>query len=162
MNEGRSITADAAGMLIAEAIQDLDEGEHERAEAIVRSSLERQPDLPELHYVLGFILQRCGRTAEASDSYGRAVAAGPLTLQEWVPLGIVHGELGHGGVGVVRRGYDQELGRDVAMKFLREEYKNHSALLHRFVEEAQIGAQLQHGDDHSLQTRAGPLRTGSV
>ncbi|MDF1836777.1 MAG: tetratricopeptide repeat protein [Planctomycetota bacterium] len=57
---------------------------------------------------------------------------------------VVHGELGRGGVGSVHRGHDQDLGRDVAMKFLHDKYKDDSALLHRFVEEAQIGGQLQH------------------
>jgi serine/threonine protein kinase len=56
----------------------------------------------------------------------------------------VQGELGRGGVGIVHRGYDEELGRDVAMKFLRERFKDEPEVLHRFVEEAQIGGQLQH------------------
>ncbi|MCB9871859.1 MAG: SUMF1/EgtB/PvdO family nonheme iron enzyme [Planctomycetes bacterium] len=57
---------------------------------------------------------------------------------------VVHGELGRGGVGAVHLGHDQELGREVAMKFLHDRYKDNSAVLHRFVEEAQIGGQLQH------------------
>lgn len=56
----------------------------------------------------------------------------------------VHGELGRGGVGTVHRGHDHDLGRDVAMKFLHERYSKDPAILHRFVEEAQIGGQLQH------------------
>ncbi|MBK7875969.1 MAG: tetratricopeptide repeat protein [Planctomycetes bacterium] len=54
------------------------------------------------------------------------------------------GELARGGVGVVYKGRDQDLGRDVAMKVLRAEYANHPDILERFVEEAQIGGQLQH------------------
>ena len=57
---------------------------------------------------------------------------------------VVHGELGRGGIGAVHRGHDQDLGRDVAMKFLHEKFKDQPAILHRFVEEAQIGGQLQH------------------
>ncbi|MCB9878939.1 MAG: serine/threonine protein kinase [Planctomycetes bacterium] len=57
---------------------------------------------------------------------------------------LIHGELGRGGVGAVFRGHDQDLGRDVAIKFLHERYQKEPALLHRFVEEAQIGGQLQH------------------
>jgi serine/threonine protein kinase len=57
---------------------------------------------------------------------------------------VIQGELGRGGVGTVHRGHDQDLGRDVAMKFLHEKYKDEPTILHRFVEEAQIGGQLQH------------------
>ena len=57
---------------------------------------------------------------------------------------VVQGELGRGGVGAVHKGHDQDLGRDVAMKFLHDRYKDEPAILHRFVEEAQIGGQLQH------------------
>jgi hypothetical protein len=54
------------------------------------------------------------------------------------------GEVGRGGVGVVYKGRDQDLGRDVAMKVLRDDYADHPEILARFVEEAQIGGQLQH------------------
>jgi len=54
------------------------------------------------------------------------------------------GVLGRGGVGTVHRGHDTDLGRDVALKFLHEKYRDQPAILHRFVEEAQIGGQLQH------------------
>jgi len=57
---------------------------------------------------------------------------------------MVQGELGRGGVGAVHKGHDQDLGRDVAMKFLHDKYKDEPSILHRFVEEAQIGGQLQH------------------
>ncbi|MGK0303689.1 MAG: hypothetical protein ACI89X_004587, partial [Planctomycetota bacterium] len=56
----------------------------------------------------------------------------------------VIGLLGQGGVGTVHRGRDSDLGRDVAMKFLHERYAKDPSVLHRFVEEAQIGGQLQH------------------
>ncbi len=56
----------------------------------------------------------------------------------------VLGEIGRGGVGVVYKGRDQDLGRDVAMKVLRPEYASRPEILERFIEEAQIGGQLQH------------------
>ena len=57
---------------------------------------------------------------------------------------VIQGELGSGGVGAVHKGHDQDLGRDVAMKFLHDRYKDEPTILQRFVEEAQIGGQLQH------------------
>src|SRR5262245_15426114 len=54
------------------------------------------------------------------------------------------GEIARGGVGVVWKGHDVDLGRDVAMKVLREEFNDDPGVIQRFVEEAQIGGQLQH------------------
>jgi len=56
----------------------------------------------------------------------------------------VLGEIARGGVGVVFRGHDIDLGRDVAMKVIREEHQDTPEIIQRFVEEAQIGGQLQH------------------
>ncbi len=56
----------------------------------------------------------------------------------------VTGLLGEGGVGAVYLGRDTDLGRDVAMKFLHPKFREHAEILNRFVEEAQIGGQLQH------------------
>ena len=54
------------------------------------------------------------------------------------------GEVARGGVGVILRAHDTDLGRDIAIKQLRQRYQNNPALLQRFVEEAQIGGQLEH------------------
>ena len=54
------------------------------------------------------------------------------------------GEIAHGGMGAVLRGRDTDLGRDLAVKVLLEAHKNKPDLIRRFVEEAQIGGQLQH------------------
>jgi tetratricopeptide (TPR) repeat protein/predicted Ser/Thr protein kinase len=54
------------------------------------------------------------------------------------------GEIARGGIGVVYKGRDKDLGRDVALKVLRPEYAESPETLKRFVEEAQIGGQLQH------------------
>ena len=56
----------------------------------------------------------------------------------------VLGEVARGGMGVVLKGHDRELGRDVAMKVVHEELSDRPEVLQRFVEEAQIGGQLQH------------------
>ncbi len=78
--------------------------------------------------------------------------AAPLTLQ---PRGVdwsggsegrykLRGEIARGGVGAVLLAHDSDIGRDVAVKVLHEEHADDAALLQRFVEEAQIGGQLQH------------------
>jgi len=54
------------------------------------------------------------------------------------------GEIARGGMGVVLKGHDTDLGRDVALKVLHEKLAGDPAVLSRFVEEAQIGGQLQH------------------
>ncbi|MHC4551107.1 MAG: tetratricopeptide repeat protein [Planctomycetota bacterium] len=54
------------------------------------------------------------------------------------------GELARGGVGHVLMGRDVDLGRDVALKVLREGFCGNPELIQRFVDEAQIGGQLQH------------------
>jgi tetratricopeptide (TPR) repeat protein len=47
-------------------------------------------------------------------------------------------------MGVVYRGRDTDLNRDVAVKFLREKYAPHSLAARRFLDEARITGQLQH------------------
>ena len=54
------------------------------------------------------------------------------------------GELARGGMGAIFQGRDLDLGRDLAVKVIREEYLDHPEMVRRFVEEAQIGGQLQH------------------
>jgi serine/threonine-protein kinase len=56
----------------------------------------------------------------------------------------IMGEIARGGVGVILKGRDVLLGRDVAMKILRDEYAKNTGVIQRFIEEAQIGGQLQH------------------
>ncbi len=54
------------------------------------------------------------------------------------------GEIARGGMGVILKGHDADLGRDVALKVLDQELAKNPAIVSRFVEEAQIGGQLQH------------------
>lgn len=56
----------------------------------------------------------------------------------------VLGEIARGGMGVVLKGRDPDLGRDVAMKVLHPDHAGDLAMIQRFIEEAQIGGQLQH------------------
>src|SRR5262249_170641 len=52
--------------------------------------------------------------------------------------------VGQGGMGVVFRARDRRLNRDVAVKLLQDRYALTSLAARRFLEEAQITAQLQH------------------
>ncbi len=54
------------------------------------------------------------------------------------------GEIARGGMGVILKGHDTDLGRDVAVKVLDSELAKRPEVVQRFVEEAQIGGQLQH------------------
>jgi tRNA A-37 threonylcarbamoyl transferase component Bud32 len=56
----------------------------------------------------------------------------------------VHEEIARGGMGAVLRVHDPALRRDLAVKVLRPDLRHHPDLVRRFVEEAQITAQLPH------------------
>ena len=56
----------------------------------------------------------------------------------------IHGEIARGGMGVILKGRDRDLGREVAIKVLDKKHADNPALVERFIEEAQIGGQLQH------------------
>src|SRR5262249_1417243 len=68
------------------------------------------------------------------------------TTQTQVSVGRIqlHGEIARGGMGVVLKGRDTDLGRDIAVKVLREMDQGKTDLVRRFIEEAQISGQLQH------------------
>jgi len=68
----------------------------------------------------------------------------PITEQDDEPRYDDRGLLGRGGRGEVRRVYDHDLGRTLAMKLIGEEVAASPGAQARFVEEAQILARLQH------------------
>jgi eukaryotic-like serine/threonine-protein kinase len=78
--------------------------------------------------------------ARAPDVPGEAVAATEGGSARYELLQ----ELGQGGIGVVFRGCDRLLGRELAVKVLREDYWDHPDARRRFIEEARVGSQLQH------------------
>ncbi|HVS39508.1 MAG TPA: tetratricopeptide repeat protein [Gemmataceae bacterium] len=53
-------------------------------------------------------------------------------------------EVGRGGAGVVFRGRDRLLGRELAVKVLRDVHRRTPEIYQRFVEEARVGSRLQH------------------
>ena len=56
----------------------------------------------------------------------------------------LHGEIARGGMGAIFKGRDVDLGRDLAIKVLLDVHGDKPEAVQRFVEEAQIGGQLQH------------------
>jgi serine/threonine-protein kinase len=104
--------------------------------------------------VLGTIERRTGEAPrvslhEVEDTTGHSPVLDPGAADvRAVPRGKgnyqLMGELARGGMGVVLKGHDTDLGRDVALKVLHKDLADRPEILHRFVEEAQIGGQLQH------------------
>jgi hypothetical protein len=73
----------------------------------------------------------------------------PRPLEETIAAGgpgryHLHGEIARGGMGIVLKGRDPDLGRDIAMKVLHPGHAGTPTMIQRFIEEAQIGGQLQH------------------
>lgn len=56
----------------------------------------------------------------------------------------IEGEVARGGMGAVLRARDMYLGRELAIKVLLDCHRDRPEIVHRFIEEGQIGGQLQH------------------
>jgi serine/threonine-protein kinase len=56
----------------------------------------------------------------------------------------LQGEIARGGMGAIIKGRDVDLGRELAIKVLLDSHRGDADVVRRFVEEAQIGGQLQH------------------
>ncbi len=87
-------------------------------------------------------LSRAGETWVSNTAYGEAL--GKDSPPEMGERYMVQGEIAHGGMGVVFRALDREVGRQIAIKILREKYQEKPGLVRRFIEEAQVTGQLQH------------------
>jgi tetratricopeptide (TPR) repeat protein len=75
------------------------------------------------------------------DVAGSAPAAGPTARAGRVQL---LGEIARGGMGVVLRGHDPELGRELAVKVILPAHRDNPDSVRRFVSEARLAGQLQH------------------
>ncbi|MBA4063731.1 MAG: hypothetical protein C0501_08460 [Isosphaera sp.] len=82
--------------------------------------------------------------ADGTWAHEPAAGVGPPVAAAGPPGYELLDEVGRGGMGVVYRARDAALGRDVAVKVLRDRYGPGSAAAVRFVEEARITGQLQH------------------
>ena len=86
-----------------------------------------------------------GGAATFTDDEAPAEASDPAASTSGLPARYrAAGLLGVGGMGEVLRVRDRELGRTCAFKSIKPELLGKANVLARFVEEAQIGAQLQH------------------
>lgn len=56
----------------------------------------------------------------------------------------IAGQIACGGMGVIYRGWDSQIGRSIALKVLHEAHRNRPDLRQRFVDEARITGRLQH------------------
>jgi len=91
----------------------------------------------------GVVLSDVGSEHGASPVIDPSSAASKLVPQGRAKYQLA-GEIARGGMGVILKGHDTDLGRDVAFKVLDKELAKRPAVVQRFVEEAQIGGQLQH------------------
>ncbi|MCR9292997.1 MAG: protein kinase [bacterium] len=103
------------------------------------------------HSVLKSLTEKMGRRPtvtlrESQDERERVVQPSSAELPANEPDSRYHlmGEIARGGMGAIIRGRDTDLGRDLAIKVLLDSYRDHPEMIQRFVEEAQIGGQLQH------------------
>ncbi len=115
----------------------------------------RAPDAPVDASILDVIARKSGRPSRVHLRDAGSGDAAPIidpkarSFQEELSRADrgkyrVLGEIARGGMGLVLRGHDLELGRDVAMKVVHAELADRPEVVDRFVEEAQIGGQLQH------------------
>ena len=104
--------------------------------------------------VLELLGQKNGKVSklllpDSGSEHGASPILDPAsTAAKLVPQGRqkyqIIGEIARGGMGVILKGHDTDLGRDVALKVLDPGLAKNPAVVSRFVEEAQIGGQLQH------------------
>ena len=120
-------------------------------QAVYGSEADLVEDDDDAHSILETLEARLGVASRVLLPDGDSVGDSPTVFTkegevEGRRIGryLVLGEIARGGMGVVLRGRDVDLGRDVAMKVLKAEHANRRGMVQRFVEEAQIGGQLQH------------------
>ena len=108
----------------------------------------------EQHSIIRFLESKTGEAPRVSlrDEESASVSAPVIDPNSKEKLSIpggrgnyqLLGEIARGGMGVVMKAHDGDLGRDVAFKVLDKRLCERIDVVQRFVEEAQIGGQLQH------------------
>jgi serine/threonine-protein kinase len=115
---------------------------HQKQESFLLDAL---PPLIESTQTLGNLRPVLLREAEGESTLVAKPTSDALPpLEQTDDRYQLQGEIARGGMGVVLRGRDVHLGRDLAVKVLLEKYVDQPDIARRFLEEAQIGGQLQH------------------
>ena len=95
---------------------------------------------------MGLLMDNQSQDNDAAKS-DESISASPQKATQ--PQGLVgryqlQGEITRGGMGAILKGRDVDLGRNLAIKVLLDQHSDDRAIVERFIEEAQIGGQLQH------------------
>src|SRR5262249_31094088 len=88
----------------------------------------------------GNLMESTKPVTQIGDHTSVAAPTAPVLSERYV-LG---DPIARGGMGAVYRATDTALGREVALKVLREHFAPDSSVARRFADEARIAAQLQH------------------
>jgi tRNA A-37 threonylcarbamoyl transferase component Bud32 len=110
-------------------------GRPDRALAVFEELRDRHPDHPHIATRIEEIRKKISKQGEGDRTLAEGIALGS---------GASRYELFEGGMGVVYRARDRRLGREVALKRLPENLKDHPSAVQLFLREARASAALNH------------------
>ena len=114
-------------------------GEPGRALEVLEKLREDEPTYPEVSTRIESLRKRVSTARDASDRLTAATV--PVVAESRYEI---IEQIGRGGMGVVFRARDKRLGREVALKRLPENLRDHPAAVQLFLREARAAAALNH------------------
>jgi serine/threonine-protein kinase len=127
---------------------DLDTAEYQRRfpqhREALRTRLPSTAEEPETIHTAPHLAAVVPDTGDLSPAPSPPARSDPLALPWSAHRYQLGEEIAHGGMGAVLRARDPYLGRELAVKVMQDASPDQPELLRRFVEEAQVGGQLQH------------------